>query len=148
MQPTFPLRAWHCLGALLCAAAAASGALAQDASDVGVTKDTIKIGVTGGITGAYPMAGRQFTGFMKRIFDKANAAGGIHGRKIQYIVMDDGADGKRAIDNAQALVREDKVFIMTSVGTATTPGISRAAAQSMPLMRPQAVAKRTILAWS
>lgn len=135
-------RAWHWLGALLCAAFAAPAALAQDpgSSDVGVSKDTIKIGVTGGITGAYPMAGRQFTGFMQRIFDRVNAAGGIHGRKIKYIVMDDGADGKRAIDNAQALVREDKVFFMTAVGTTTTPGIMRLLeSQKVPLVFPLAL---------
>lgn len=134
--------AWRWFGATLLAALAAPGVHAQDsgASDVGVTKDTIKIGATGGITGAYPMAGRQFTGFMKRIFDKTNAAGGINGRKIQFIVMDDGADGKRAIDNAQALVREDKVFIMTSVGTVTTPGIMRLLeSQKVPLLFPLAL---------
>jgi branched-chain amino acid transport system substrate-binding protein len=127
--------------ALAAAGLLAGGAVrAQDASDVGVTKDTIKIGATGGITGAYPMAGRQFTGFMKRIFDKHNAAGGIHGRRIQFIVMDDGAEGKRAIDNAQALVREEKVFAMTAVGTATTPGIMRLLeSQKVPLLFPLAL---------
>ena len=131
---------WMCAAALAAAAPAASWAQDAGATDVGVTKDTIKIGATGGITGAYPMAGRQFTGFMKRIFDKHNAAGGIHGRKIQYIVMDDGAEGKRAIDNAQALVRDEKVFVMTSVGTATTPGIMRLLeSQKVPLMFPLAL---------
>jgi ABC-type branched-subunit amino acid transport system substrate-binding protein len=137
---------WQRVAASIAACAlmtlAAAAAQAQDAAapDVGVTKDTIKIGATGGITGAYPMAGRQFTGFMKRIFDKHNAAGGIHGRKIQFIVMDDGAEGKRAIDNAQALVREEKVFLMTSVGTATTPGIMRLLeSQKVPLLFPLAL---------
>ncbi|NML45715.1 ABC transporter substrate-binding protein [Ramlibacter sp. G-1-2-2] len=142
MELPNPLRAWPGIVAILCAALAAPAALAQDAgaSDVGVSKDAIKIGATGGITGAYPMAGRQFTGFMKRVFDKTNAAGGIHGRKIQFTVMDDGADGKRAIDNAQALVREEKVFIMTSVGTTTTPGIMRLLeSQKVPLVFPLAL---------
>jgi len=136
-------RAWAGACAIACAALVApSAAWAQDAdaSDIGITKDKIKIGMTGGITGPYPMSGRQFTGFMKRIFDKTNAAGGINGRKIDFIVMDDGADGKRAIDNAQALVRDEKVFIMSSVGTVTTPGIMRLLeSQKVPLLFPLAL---------
>jgi ABC-type branched-subunit amino acid transport system substrate-binding protein len=124
----------------LAVATGVPAAAAQDAPDIGVTKDSIKIGMTAGVTGPYPMAGRQFTGFMKRIFDKQNAAGGIHGRKINFIVLDDGAEGKRAIDNAQALVREEKVFLMSAVGTATVPGIMRLLeSQKVPLLFPLAL---------
>lgn len=55
----------------------AAPALSQAAGpDVGVGQNTIKIGLTGGITGPIAFASRQFSGYMQKYFDGVNAAGG------------------------------------------------------------------------
>lgn len=108
-------------------------------SDVGVSKTTIKIGLSGGITGAIAFASRQFSGYMESYFKKVNAQGGIHGRKLELIVLDDGGKGDIALQNAQRLLQQEQVFVMTTIGTATTAGIlGYLTDQKVPLLFPGA----------
>lgn len=107
--------------------------------DVGVGQNTIKIGLTGGITGPIAFASRQFSGYMQRYFDGVNAAGGISGRKIELTIIDDGGKGDVALQNAQRLIQQEQVFAMTTVGTATTAGILQyLTQQGVPLLFPGA----------
>lgn len=110
------------------------------ASDVpGVTDSSIKIGMTASITGAFPLAGEQFSGWYERTVDQINAAGGINGRTIELTILDDGSEGDVALSNAQRLVRDDEVFAMTTVGTATTAGILPfLESEGVPLLFPAA----------
>ena len=51
-------------------------------------------------------------------FDEINAAGGIHGRKIKFIVEDTGYQVPRAIQAANKLINRDKIFAMLAgIGT-------------------------------
>jgi ABC-type branched-subunit amino acid transport system substrate-binding protein len=53
-----------------------------------------------------------------------NAAGGVHGRKINYTTLDDGFDAKRAVENTRKLIDEQGVFIIyNNTGTAQTAAI-------------------------
>ena len=49
-------------------------------------------------------------------FDDANAAGGINGRKIKYIVEDMQYQVPRAVQAANKLINRDNVFVMVSNG--------------------------------
>lgn len=103
---------------------AATSSVAVPSADVpGVTDSSIKMGMTASITGAFPLAGEQFSGFYQRTIDSVNAEGGVNGRTIDLIILDDGSEGDVALANAQRLVRDEQVFAMTSIGTATTAGI-------------------------
>ena len=52
------------------------------------------------------------------VFDKVNADGGIHGRKIRFIVEDNGYQIPRAMQGYNKLVNRDGVFAMLlSLGT-------------------------------
>lgn len=53
-------------------------------------------------------------------FDEINAAGGVHGRKINYMVEDHSYQVPKAVQAANKLVNRDKVFAMLlSLGTPT-----------------------------
>jgi ABC-type branched-subunit amino acid transport system substrate-binding protein len=107
--------------------------------EAGVSKSTIKIGMTAGITGAIAFASRQFSGYMHKYFDSVNSRGGIHGRKIELTVLDDGGKGNVALQNAQRLIQQEQVFAMTTIGTATTAGILEyLTQQKVPLLFPAA----------
>ncbi|SCB40403.1 ABC transporter substrate-binding protein [Rhizobium hainanense] len=101
---------------------AASNANASEPSP-GVTDDTIKIGVTGPLTGPVAVVGGVAEGIRARV-EQANAAGGVKMgdgkiRKIDLIIEDDGLDPQRTLANVRKMVEKDQVFAL--VGTAATP---------------------------
>jgi len=93
---------------LLLAQAAGGDARAED----GISKDTILIGRSAGMTGPIAARMKPATEAMSAYFDLVNEAGGIHGRRIRLINLDDGFDPKRAIDNTRELIAKEKVFAM------------------------------------
>jgi branched-chain amino acid transport system substrate-binding protein len=84
----------------------------------GVTDDTIKLGGSypfSGPASAYGTIGRA----AKAHFDWVNSKGGVNGRKIQFVTLDDGYDPARAVSNARRLITQDKVFaLFNTLGTA------------------------------
>jgi branched-chain amino acid transport system substrate-binding protein len=132
-------------GALVLSGGLMSSVLARPAlsqaggSDIGVSKTAIKIGLSGGITGPISFASRQFSSYMQRQFERLNAAGGINGRQLQLVILDDGGKGDVALQNAQRLLQQEQVFAMTTIGTATTAGILEfLTKQNVPLLFPGA----------
>lgn len=96
--------------ALMCGTAAA---------ERGVSPTEIRIGTTAAQTG--PIVAPEIAEGAKLYFDAVNAAGGVHGRKISYVVMDDGLDPRRAVENAQKLLGEGNCFLlMGNTGTGAT----------------------------
>lgn len=56
--------------------------------------------------------------------DTVNRSGGVHGRKVEVITIDDGYDPKRSVEGFNKLVRQDKVFaIFSSFGGAATKAL-------------------------
>ncbi|MGO7581954.1 ABC transporter substrate-binding protein [Rhizobium ruizarguesonis] len=89
----------------------------------GVTDDTIKIGVTGPLTGPVAVVGAVAEGIRARI-EQVNAEGGVKmgdgkTRKIELVIEDDGLDPQRTLANVRKMVEQDQVFAL--VGTAATP---------------------------
>jgi len=119
-----------------CSSGAASG------SSAGAT---LKIGMTAALTGAFAATAVQFTGYMKRVFDQANAAGGVNGHTFQLVLTDDGASGERALTNARKLVEQEGVFAMSTVGTANTTSIlDYLTVRKVPLLFPAAYVSSVI----
>lgn len=75
----------------------------------------IKIGAISSLTGPAPFP--EVPGAAKAVFDRVNAAGGINGRLIEFISVDDGADPAQASNAARRLVDENQVVAM--VGSAS-----------------------------
>jgi branched-chain amino acid transport system substrate-binding protein len=96
------------LGAL---ASAARNASAEDPAPVpGVTQDSIKIGAFGPLTGPSYLGGKLAMNGAEVVFDEANAAGGIFGRKITLLREDDRCDPAAAIAAVKKLIAQDQVF--------------------------------------
>lgn len=96
----------------------------EETSDVevqGVTDDEIKIGHLGPQTGPaaiYDLARKGLESY----FNYVNDNGGVNGRKITFIPYDDQYQPSQAVQLAQKLVEEDKVFAM--VGNVSTSNIA------------------------
>ncbi|MGH6988297.1 MAG: ABC transporter substrate-binding protein [Stellaceae bacterium] len=98
---------------------ATSAFAAQKHYGPGVTDTAIKIGQTMSYSGpvsAYGVIGRTEAAFFKAL----NKKGGVNGRKIVFLSLDDGYSPPRALEETRRLVEEDHVLaIMGTLGTPT-----------------------------
>jgi branched-chain amino acid transport system substrate-binding protein len=106
-------------------AASASGALAQKKYDTGASDTEIKIGNImpySGPASAYGVIGKTEAAYFKKI----NDAGGINGRKINFISYDDGYSPPKTVEQARKLVESDEVlFIFNPLGTPPNSAIQK-----------------------
>ncbi len=106
-------------------AASSSGALAQKKYDTGATDTEIKIGNImpySGPASAYGVIGKTEAAYFKKI----NDAGGINGRKINFISYDDGYSPPKTVEQARKLVESDEVlFIFNALGTPPNSAIHK-----------------------
>ncbi len=87
----------------------------------GVTDDTVTVGSSLALSGHASYLGRQTLYGALAYIQAVNDAGGVVGRKIKVIALDDGYDPPRCVANTQKLIVEDQVFCLFSyVGTPTT----------------------------
>src|SRR5262245_25117337 len=105
--------------------ASATNALAQKKYDTGATDTEIKIGNImpySGPASAYGIIGRTEAAYFKKI----NDAGGINGRKINFVSYDDGYSPPKAVEQARKLVESDEVLlIFNSLGTPSNSAIQK-----------------------
>ena len=102
-----------------------STALAQKKYDTGASDTEIKIGNImpySGPASAYGTIGKTEAAYFKMI----NEQGGINGRKINFISLDDGYSPPKTVEMARRLVEQDQVlFIFNSLGTPTNSAIHK-----------------------
>ena len=110
----------------LTALAGACGAGGKDddedgggAAEVGVSDDSITVGGTFPLTGVAAPGYSEIPTGAQAYFDYVNANGGVHGRKIDFLVKDDGYDPTKTSSLTDELVLKDKVF--ATVGSLGTP---------------------------
>src|SRR3981081_4624094 len=102
-------------------ALAATPAFAQK-NGPGVTDKEIKIGQTqpySGPVSAWSVQGRVDIASINRI----NAQGGINGRKIRMISLDDGYSPPKAVERARELVESEQVLGLFGSGS-TVPNVA------------------------
>ncbi len=103
----------------------AGGAAAEKKYDPGVSDTEIKIGQSVPYSGPYSVYG-QAGKAEQDYFAKINAEGGINGRKIKLISLDDGYVPPKALEQTRRLVEEDGVFfIFGSLGPAPSMVVRR-----------------------
>jgi ABC-type branched-subunit amino acid transport system substrate-binding protein len=111
--------------ALALLAASGSGALAQKKYDTGATDTEIKIGNImpySGPASAYGVIGKTEAAYFKKI----NDAGGINGRKINFITYDDGYSPPKTVEQARKLVESDEVLLVfNALGTPPNSAIHK-----------------------
>ncbi|RJQ25003.1 MAG: hypothetical protein C4589_11835 [Peptococcaceae bacterium] len=81
----------------------------------GVTANTIKIGMMPDLSGPYRAAGLEARKGVEAWVKHINDQGGIHGRKIQVIVEDNGGNPSTTIAAANKLIFNDQVFAILGV---------------------------------
>jgi len=82
-------------------------------------QDTIKIGVTQPLTGAFAASGNYVTQGAKIAEEQINAAGGVLGRKIQLVIEDNKSNPTEAVATAEKLIGKDKVPVMMGAWSST-----------------------------
>ncbi|MBW7966859.1 ABC transporter substrate-binding protein [Bradyrhizobium sp. BR 10261] len=87
--------------------------------------DEIRIGQTlpySGPASGFGAIGRTQEAF----FEKVNAEGGINGRKVKFISLDDAYSPPKTVEQTRKLVEQDEVLMMFgSLGTATNSAVQR-----------------------
>jgi ABC-type branched-subunit amino acid transport system substrate-binding protein len=105
------------------ALAIAGAAHAQKRYDPGARDTEIKLGQTmpySGPASAYGSLGRTQVAYFRMV----NEQGGINGRRINLISLDDGYSPAKTLESTRRLVEQDEVLLITgSVGTPTNSAI-------------------------
>ena len=97
--------------AAVAASMVAMPALAQKKYDPGADDKEIKVGNImpySGPASAYGTIGKVAAAY----FEKINAEGGINGRKIKFISLDDGYSPPKTVEQARKLVEEEEVLLI------------------------------------
>ena len=84
------------IGVLACAA------LATPAS----AQDAYVVGVSGALTGASAGTNAPPIEGLRLYVDRLNSAGGINGKKVELIILDDSAEPSKAATNAKRLLTQ------------------------------------------
>ena len=108
------------------AAAAASLALhglARGQANPGVTATELKIGTTTSLSGPVSALG-TINKVQAAYFKMVNEQGGVGGRKINYIILDDGFNPAKTLEQTRRLVEEEEVaFLFSQLGTGPNSAI-------------------------
>jgi branched-chain amino acid transport system substrate-binding protein len=109
----------------LIAGLAAAPAWAQKKNGPGVTDTEIKIGNTQAFSGPASSYG-TIAKAQEAYFNKINAEGGINGRKIKFLMQDDGYQPPKAVEQTRMLVEQEQVaFMFNQLGTPTNTAIHK-----------------------
>ncbi len=116
-------------------ALAASGGYAQGLEE---REETVLFGQSAPLTGPAQQLGTDFRAGILAAFEEANRKGGVHGRKLGLLSLDDAYEPARAAANTKSLVEEHDVFaLIGSVGTPTTVvSVPVAAEAGLPFIAP------------
>lgn len=105
--------------------------LAAGAAEPGVTPGAIRVGVLGSLTGPLAIFGTGNLAGATIAFEEANAGGGVNGRKLEWVSLDDESSPPKAIAAYKRLVEQEKVFAVfgpaaSAVGQALVPAFKAA----------------------
>ncbi|KJK46209.1 MULTISPECIES: ABC transporter substrate-binding protein [unclassified Streptomyces] len=111
-----------------CNSASTRGASPQGPGDTpgntrGVTTDSIRVGGIVSMTTASGYSKKDTDLGAKARYMRANAEGGVNGRRIEYLgAEDDGQDPAKNLAAARKLVQQDKVFAVSPMSSVTFSG--------------------------
>jgi branched-chain amino acid transport system substrate-binding protein len=116
-----------------CASSAASGGSGTSGgsnlgANQGVTSSTISVGFSGPTGGPYALAGQQEESGIQAAINQVNKTGGIDGRKLSLIGLDDEFSPPREVTNFRQLATQDHVYAilgMPSLVPSTTYALAK-----------------------
>lgn len=102
----------------LATAVMALGLMTAAKAPPGIRPNEIVIGTHLDLTGPLSELGTAVRNGLVTAFDEVNASGGINGRKLDLIAIDDGYNVRKAVTATKILLRRDQIFAMLCpVGT-------------------------------
>lgn len=112
------------------------GVWAQD--NTGITDSEIVLGQSASFSGSFSGQASAYRDGALLYFDHINSQGGIAGRKIRLVSLDDGYNVDRVIANTNSLLDEHKVFALFNYTWTNTvkAAIPLATARKVPLFAP------------
>ena len=119
---------------------AASTAASTAGSTAAASGDTIKVGVMGPMTGDVSVYGLAVPNGANLYLDQVNANGGINGKMIESITMDEQGDATQAVQCFTKMVDEGIVGLIGDVTTTPTLAV---AAESQDYNMPMVTASAT-----
>jgi len=101
--------------------------LSQAHAEVGVTDSSITLGMSAPFTGPNGLYGMQMREAMLAHFDQVNKSGGVNGRKVELVTIDDGYETERTLANTKALIQDKQVFALMGYygSTPTTEAMNK-----------------------
>jgi len=104
-------------------------------SSVAAAQDAYVIGVSAAMTGPAAATYAPVVESMKAYLDHVNAKGGIRGKPVRLVVLDDSAQPSRAAANAKRLLTDDKVVLLmnSSLSSTYAPMVAEAKRANVPL---------------
>jgi branched-chain amino acid transport system substrate-binding protein len=123
---------------LLAAAALSAVVLAARAQAPGVSATQILIGQSAPLSGSNAELGNDILNGALAYFRKVNEAGGLHGRKLELVSLDDVNQVARAEANTAKLVEETRVFALFGYASATLsrPALPIVEKHGVPFLAP------------
>lgn len=110
-------------GAAAAAASIALPGLARAQANPGVSATELKIGTTTSLSGPVSALG-TINKSQAAYFKMLNERGGIAGRKIDYIILDDGFNPAKTLEQTRRLIEQDEVaFLFSQLGTGPNSAI-------------------------
>ena len=92
-----------------------------DTGTPGVTDDQVLFGQSAAFSGPAEELGTNMRLGIRAAFHEANQAGGVHGRSLDLISLDDSYEPEKAVTNTLQLIEDERVFmLMGAVGTPTS----------------------------
>jgi ABC-type branched-subunit amino acid transport system substrate-binding protein len=86
--------------------------------------DVLVFGMSAPFSGPAGIYGQQMRAGIDACFSRVNAAGGVHGKRLQLVAMDDGYVVETAVANARQLIDKEKVFaLMAFYGSSPTAAV-------------------------
>jgi branched-chain amino acid transport system substrate-binding protein len=113
-------------------------ALAAQAQTPGVGARSVLFGQSAPLTGSNAELGNDIRNGALAYFRKVNEAGGLHGRKLELLSLDDANQVPRAEANTAKLIQEDRVFALFGYASATLsrPALPFVEKHQVPFLAP------------
>jgi branched-chain amino acid transport system substrate-binding protein len=105
-----------CVSAIAVAGVLGIAATASAQTVRGVTDTEIVIGTVTDLSGVTAVQGVNNSDAIRMAFDDINAKGGVHGRKIKYVVEDSQYTVPRAVQAMNKLLNNDNIFLALDDG--------------------------------
>ena len=83
-------------------------------ADPGVTDSSITLGMSAPFSGPNAAYGIDMRQTIEAYFDQVNKSGGVNGRKLQLVALDDGYETERTVANTKTLLKDKSVFALLS----------------------------------